>query len=79
MTASPAFVRAPEGNGVAERFIRTLKEQRLWVKTFRTVAELGAALQAWLVTDHAHGLGERQGVRSPAQGRRDLRTAQEAA
>src|SRR5262249_41237352 len=25
--SSPAFVRAPEGNGCAERFIRTLKEQ----------------------------------------------------
>ena len=24
--ASPSFVREPEGNGVAERFIRTLKE-----------------------------------------------------
>jgi hypothetical protein len=28
---SPAFVREPEGNGVAERFIRTLKEQMLEV------------------------------------------------
>jgi transposase InsO family protein len=79
MTSSPAFVRAPEGNGVAERFIRTLKEQRLWVKTFRTVAELGAALQAWLVTYNEHWLVERHGFRSPAQVRRDLRTAQEAA
>jgi len=26
MTSSPGFVREPEGNGVAERFIRTLKE-----------------------------------------------------
>ena len=25
--ASPSFVREPEGNGVAERFIRTLKER----------------------------------------------------
>ena len=29
--SSPAFVRAPEGNGCAERFIRTLKENLLWV------------------------------------------------
>ena len=27
--ASPSFVRQPEGNGVAERFIRTLKEKPL--------------------------------------------------
>jgi putative transposase len=30
MTSSPTFVRAPEGNGVAERFIHMLKEQLLW-------------------------------------------------
>src|SRR5437764_10775391 len=40
ITSSPAFVREPEGNGVAERFIRTLKEQLLWVRTFDTVEEL---------------------------------------
>ena len=28
--SSPSFVRAPEGNGCAERFIRTLKENLLW-------------------------------------------------
>jgi hypothetical protein len=30
MASSPSFVREPEGNGVAERFIRTLKENLLW-------------------------------------------------
>ena len=33
--SSPSFVREPEGNGVAERFIRTLKENLLWVQSFR--------------------------------------------
>jgi putative transposase len=42
--ASPSFVREPEGNGVAERFIRTLKENLLWVRTFDTIEELRAAL-----------------------------------
>lgn len=79
MTSSPAFVRAPEGNGVAERFIRTLKEQLLWVRTFRTVEELRVALQAWLVTYNEQWLVERHGFRSPAQVRRDLLAAQEAA
>ncbi len=32
--SSPSFVKAPECNGVAERFIRTLKEQLLWVQTW---------------------------------------------
>ena len=40
--ASPSFVREPEGNGVAERFIRTLKENLLWVRTFKTIEELRA-------------------------------------
>jgi len=42
--SSPAFVRAPEGNGCAERFIRTLKENLLWVQTFETIEELRTVL-----------------------------------
>src|SRR5512134_3604800 len=42
--ASPSFVREPEGNGVAERFIRTLKENLLWVRHFETIEELRLAL-----------------------------------
>jgi putative transposase len=69
--ASPSFVRQPEGNGVAERFIRTLKENLLWVKTFDTIEELRAALvefarhynETWLVARH--------GYRTPAQVRAD--------
>jgi hypothetical protein len=41
--SSPAFVRALEGNGCAERFIRTLKENLLWVRTFQTIEELRLA------------------------------------
>ena len=33
-------MREPEGNGVAERFIRTLKENVLWVRSFETIEEL---------------------------------------
>lgn len=62
ITPSPAFVREPEGNGVAERFIRTLKEQLLWVRTFETVEGLRLALlefkerynRGWLCARHAH-------------------------
>ena len=32
-TSSPAFVR-PDGNGWAERFIRTLNENLFWVRCF---------------------------------------------
>jgi transposase InsO family protein len=69
--ASPSFVREPEGNGVAERFIRTLKENLLWVRTFDTIEELRTALvefaryynETWLVARH--------GYRTPAQVRAD--------
>jgi len=65
--ASPSFVREPQGNGVAERFIRTLKENLLWARTFDTIEELRAALvefarhynETWLVARH--------GNRTPAQ------------
>ena len=69
--SSPAFVRAPEGNGCAERFIRTLKENLLWVQTFATVEELRLALLAFRQTYNEHWLIERHGHRSPAQFRRD--------
>ena len=63
----PSFVREPQGNGVAERFIRTLKENLLWARTFDTIEELRAALvefarhynETWLVARH--------GNRTPAQ------------
>ena len=70
-SSSPAFVRAPEGNGCAERFIRTLKENLLWVRTFRTVEELRLALLDFRRTYNERWLIERHGHRSPAQFRRD--------
>ena len=70
-SSSPAFVRAPEGNGCAERFIRTLKENLLWVRTFRTVEELRLALIEFRRTYNENWLIERHGHRSPAQFRRD--------
>ena len=69
--SSPAFVRAPEGNGCAERFIRTLKENLLWVRTFRTVEDLRRALIDFRQTYNENWLIERHGHRSPAQFRRD--------
>src|SRR5204862_307761 len=51
--SSPAFVRAPEGNGCAERFIRTLKENLLWVRSFDTIEELRQALLEFRQTYNA--------------------------
>jgi putative transposase len=68
--SSPAFVRAPEGNGCAERFIRTLKENLLWVRTFETVEELRQALLAFRETYNTTWLVERHGFLSPAEYRK---------
>jgi putative transposase len=64
--ASPTFVREPEGNGVAERFIRTLKEQLLWVRPFETVEELRVALLEFKDRYNAAWLCERHGHQPPA-------------
>jgi putative transposase len=72
VTSSPSFVRAPQGNGVAERFIRTLKEQCLWLKTYRTADELCRAVKAWAKVYNEHWLVARHGYRAPAQVRREL-------
>jgi putative transposase len=63
--SSPAFVRAPEGNGCAERFIRTRKENLLWVRTFETVEELRQALLEFRETYNATWLIERHGFITP--------------
>ena len=70
--SSPAFVRAPEGNGCAERFIRTLKENLLWVHSFDTVEDLRRALLDFKDTYNTTWLIERLGHRTPAAVRKDL-------
>ena len=62
---------AIHGNGCAERFIRTLKENLLWIRTYRTVEELRLALIDFRRTYNENWLIERHGHCSPAQFRRD--------
>jgi putative transposase len=64
--SSPAFLREPEGNGCAERFIRTLKEQVLWIESFTTIEELRQALLAFKHRYNREWLIQRHGHRSPA-------------
>ena len=70
--SSPSFVREPEGNGVAERFIRTLKENFLWVRSFETIEDLRLALLKFKQTYNEQWMLEKYDYRSPAQVRRDL-------
>ena len=69
--SSPAFVREPEGNGCAERFIRVLKENLLWIRRFATIEELRLALLAFQQTYNQSWIIERHGYRTPAQVRTD--------
>jgi putative transposase len=71
--SSPSFVRQPEGNGVAERFIRTLKENFLWVHGFDTIEELRQGLQDFVAHYNATWLVARHGYRTPNQVRADQR------
>jgi len=71
MKSSPAFVREPEGNGCAERFIRTLKENLLWVRWFATIEELRLALVEFKRLYNDRWLIERHGYKTPSQARKN--------
>jgi putative transposase len=62
---SYAFVRQPQGNGVIERFFRTLKEQAIWGRIFRTAAEVRAAVADFVARYNAAWRLERLGYLSP--------------
>ena len=66
--SSPSFVREPEGNGVAERFIRTLQENLLWVRSFETIEELRLALLEFKRTYNEQWMLEKYDYRKPGPG-----------
>lgn len=57
-----------------ERFFRTLKEQLLWIKHFRTVDELADALHEFKHRYNHHWIMQRHGYRTPKQVRDDWKT-----
>jgi putative transposase len=69
ITPSFAFVAEPETNGVAERFIRTLKEQALSGRFFRTAAEVRGAVAAFVARYNASWLVEKNDLQSPTRTR----------
>ncbi len=50
ITSSPAYVGEPEGNGITERFLRTLKEQCLYLHRFRDLEEARARIGKFIET-----------------------------
>jgi putative transposase len=71
--SSPSFVRQPQGNGVAERAIRTLKENLLWVRSYATVEALRQGLLDFAALYNAKWLRERHGYKTPNQIRAEQR------
>ena len=71
MVPSFAFVREPETNGVAERFIRTLKEQIVFGRIFQDIDEVRTAVRTYFDRYNQHWLLEKNGYRSPAETRRN--------
>jgi putative transposase len=70
--SSPSFVRQPESNGCVERFIRTLKEQLLWLQRFWTAEEPAQALRDFARRFNNHWIIGRICYRTPVAHRRIL-------
>lgn len=69
---TPSFVAEPECNGVAERFVRKLKEQLLWTQPFETIEELRPALHDFMHAHHSLWLVQKHAYATPEQVRHRL-------
>lgn len=72
ITHSPSFVGEPQCNGVIERFMRTLKEQCIWLHRFGTLDEARAIIGAFIERYNTQWLIERLDHRTPATARREM-------
>jgi len=68
---SPAYPGEPECNGVAERWIKTLKEQCLWARPYRDVDDLRAAVASFTDLYNREWLIEKNGHRTPNETHQD--------
>ena len=69
ITISPSYVGEPECNGVAERFMRTLKEQCLYLHRFTSLVEARQIIGEFIVRYNTQWLIERLGHQTPAAAR----------
>ncbi len=70
--STASYVGEPECNGVAERFMRTLKEECLYLHDFESLEEAREAIGEF-VERYNHGwLLERHGYRTPTEVRQEL-------
>ncbi len=78
ITLAPSDVGEPECSGVAERFMRTLKEQCLYLHQFQNLDGAREAITGFIARDSTQWLIERVGHRTPAQARADAQPLQAA-
>ena len=69
LNPSFAFIEQPQTNGVAERFIRTLKEQVIYGRVFQNLEEVRTSVRRFVDTYNRAWLVEKNGFLSPWQAR----------
>jgi transposase InsO family protein len=69
IAASYAFVAEPQTNGVAERFIRTLREQAIYGRIFRTVENVRQAVAKFVEEYNGQWRPEKLGFLTPREAR----------
>jgi transposase InsO family protein len=69
MTITPPYVGEPECNGVIERFMRTLKEQCLYLPRFQSLVEARRIIGEFVARYNTEWLIERLGHQTPAGAR----------
>jgi transposase InsO family protein len=79
MTMSYALRHQPECNGVTERFFRTLKEQAIFGRIFRSAAEVKTVIAAFIARYNGFWRLERLGYQSPLDYRVQYLDRQKAA
>ena len=67
ISPSFAFIEQPQTNGVAERFIRTLKEQVIYGRVFQNLEEVRTAVRRFVNTYNREWPVEKNGFLSPWQ------------
>ena len=70
--STASYVGEPECNGVAERFMRTLKEECLYLHDFESLEEARVEIGAFIERYNRGWLIERHGHKTPAEVRQQL-------
>ncbi|PNU20614.1 IS3 family transposase [Geothermobacter hydrogeniphilus] len=79
ITPSFAFVAEPQTNGVAERFNRTLKEQAIYGRVFRTVEDVREAIKNFVELYNSEWRVEKNAFKAPSEIRQDWQENRQAA